>query len=252
MSSTLHPTTPLCQPLFPFSRHFFQIFSLTEALGPAIRPNRQKNSRNPQVRPRSAPIPIGAHRQTNHPDRLEPAVALADTYVCERSGDFDDFVCHFLNNERSINRSCRFTFTSRTRKRFNYENCKTFCSPRRQRPSCPFTPTSPCRTRSIGERRCRRNFRSGHAQCCQDIPVKQRPRCFGRSELNHGISFRACPIPRLARTWSARSPGDLIATILGERFNFCSRRRRRNFWCRYDCRCFGISNESGTCCHWRC
>jgi len=112
-------------------RHFFQIFSLPEALGPAICPNWQKKSRNPQVRPRFAPIPIGAHRQTNHPDRLEPAVALADTYVGERSGDFDDFVCHFLNNERIINRSRRFTFTGRTRKRFNYENCKTFCSPRR-------------------------------------------------------------------------------------------------------------------------
>jgi hypothetical protein len=112
-------------------RHFFQIFSIKKALGSPIRPNWQKKSRNPQVRPRFAPIPKGAHRQTNHPDRFEPAVALADTYVCERSGDFDDFVFHFLNNERIINRSCRFTFTGRTRKRFNNENCKTFRSPRR-------------------------------------------------------------------------------------------------------------------------
>jgi len=72
-------------------RHFFQIFSIKKALGSPIRPNWQKKSRNPQVRPRFAPIPKGAHRQTNHPDRLEPAVALADTYVCERSGDFIDF-----------------------------------------------------------------------------------------------------------------------------------------------------------------
>ena len=146
------PRPPFVNHLSPFCATFFKFFSLTEALGPAICPNWQKKSQNPQVRPRFAPIPIGAHRQTNHPDRLEPAVALADTYVGERRGDFDDFVFHFLNNERIINRSCRFTFTGRTRKRFNNENCKTFCSPRRQRPSRSFTPTRSSCPRNYGQR----------------------------------------------------------------------------------------------------
>ena len=137
-ASTFPLCPPLCTPRPPFVNHFspfratfFKFFSSVPSVAQRSAQIGGKRSRNPQVRPRFAPIPIGAHRQTNHPDRLEPAVALADTYVCERSGDFDDFVCHFLNNERSINRSCRFTFTGRTRKRFNYENCKTFCSPRR-------------------------------------------------------------------------------------------------------------------------
>ena len=162
----LSTTSPLFAPLF---------FKLFRPSPPSAQRSAQiggKRSRNPQVRPRFAPIPIRAHRQTNHPDRLEPAVVLADTYVCGRSGDFDDFVFHFLDNERSIYRSCRFTFTGRTRSHFNNEKCKTLCSPRRQGSSCSFAPTSSHRTRNLGGRRRRRNFRSSHSQRGQDIPVE--------------------------------------------------------------------------------
>ena len=155
MSSTLHPTTPLCQPLFPFSRHFFGIFLPAVRHLPPKTQNSRKTSRNPQVGHQNAPIPTGAHR---HPHRSR-GFTRATPHPGPRVRVRHDVDPRHFSNLGSNHCSCRGITGTFIGTKSN-DTCtidqEVFDVPtnRRSRPSRSLTPTRTHRSRRCCARWC--------------------------------------------------------------------------------------------------
>ena len=151
MSSTLHPTAPLCQPLFPFSRHFFGIFLPAVRHLPPKTQNSRKTSKNPQVGHQNAPIPTGAHR---HPHRSR-GFTRTTPHPGPRVRVRHDVDPRHFSNLGSNHCSCRDI----TRTRFSHtgivdQEVFDVSTNRRSWPGSSLTPTRTHRSRRCCARWC--------------------------------------------------------------------------------------------------